>query len=587
MNRDYFVTALLCLSLLLTDYQANALGHKSKLVVEQPDGKITYTPYTDMGDVIPDFSYCGYKGGGVALPRVDVVAVLSAPSGGDDTRAIQALIDSLAKLPLSQEGFRGSILLKKGVYKIGSPIVINASGIVLRGEGADKKEGTVLLATTPQKYNVIEMGVTAKMSPVISSISTITDQYVPSGSKIIHVADADKTFAVGDNIVVHRPSTAAWINAIGMDSIPPRPLKGETSHDSFLRYRTYGSATNTNGTVQWKESSKDLLFERKIAQINGDCIVLDIPLVNALQKEFGGAKVYRYDFEERIENCGVENLYGMVLYDNKVKAQYKGIGDYESDENHANNFVYCKAVENAWIKDVSVEHFDCCVWTTAASKFITGQDLSTTNPISIITGGRRYAYSVWGQMCLFQRCYSSHHRHEFVLGASVAGPNAFVDGLGDVTFASSEPHQRWAAGCLYDNIVIKGYDGSLLAVNRGWYGSGHGWSGAQMVFWNCSAPTILVMRPPTAQNFAIGYLGDSGEEWLQSSRNTTVKAINGVSRSNFDHRGKALVGDGWIECDSATVSPLSLYYRQLKERLGIEAVGAVTTSEQQQRMGLR
>lgn len=25
-----------------------------------------------------------------------------------------------------------------------------------------------------------------------------------------------------------------------------------------------------------------------------------------------------------------------------------------------------------------------------------------------------------------------------------------------------------------------------------------------MVFWDCTAPIILVMRPPTAQNFAIG-----------------------------------------------------------------------------------
>lgn len=569
----FLFSALICLPYGKTDAQT-----QSKLV-QMKNGKLEYTPYTDKGDIIPDFSSCGYMGGGVPIPDVPVTAVIQRPSGGDDHPRIQALIDSVSHLQMKKDGFRGTILIKKGTYRISNPLKITADGIVLRGEGDNKTNGTILLATSPKRYNVIEIGVNKNLTPIVASEHAITDTYVPSGSKVIHVKDAAKHFKAGDNIVVHRPSTATWIHTIGMDSIAPRPLKGETAYDSFLRYRKYGNKTEMNGTRQWQPGSKDLLFERKIVSVEGDKVTLDIPIVNALQKEFGGARVYKYSFPERISNCGVENMYGMSLFDENVKQNHKSIGEYFCDENHANNFVFCYAVENAWIRNVSVEHFDCCVWTSRASKFITGQDLSAINPISIITGGRRYAYSVWGQMCLFERCYSSHHRHEFVLGASVAGPNAFVEGSGDMTFASSEPHQRWAAGCLYDNITIKGPGGSLLAVNRGWYGSGHGWSGAQIVFWNCSAPVIMVMQPPTAQNFAIGSNGLIKDKWAKSGCESTISAINGVSRSNFRYEGSQSVGDGWIEHADKTVTPGSLYYQQLKDRLGEQAVKMVKTKK--------
>lgn len=552
---------------------------QSKLISMDTEGKLTYHPYTDLGDIIPDFSHCGYRGGGVAIPDVPVVSICS-PIGNDDQGIIQEAINALAKKPLGPDGFRGTILLDSGTFRISKPIVIPASGIVLRGSGNNKSNGTILLATSPQRYNVIEIGVSEKLQKVMGSEHPITDEYVPSGSRRIHVENAGSHFSVGDAVVVHRPSTYEWINAIGMDSIPPRPLAGETSYDSFARYRQYGDKTNTNGTVQWKPGRYDLLFERTITAIEKDCITLDIPVTNALQQKFGGAMIYKYTYPERISDCGVENLYGMTLYDATVTAENEYIGTHCVDENHANNFVFCRSVENAWVRDVKCEHFDCLVWTEKSAKFITGQDLSAINPISIITGGRRYAYSVWGQMCLFQRCYSSHHRHEFVLGASVAGPNAFVDGYGDVTFASSEPHQRWATGCLYDNITIKGPEGSLLAANRGWFGSGHGWSGAQMVFWNCTAPVIMPMKPPTAQNFAIGYNGKAYDLWEENARVKTILSINGVSRSHFVYKGMAIVGDGWIEHADVQVYPRSLYYQQLKNRLGEKALKAVVSPYQ-------
>ena len=540
----------------------------SRLVYPDKDGKLAYRPYTDKGDIIPDFSWCGYMGGGVELPELPVVAVVGWANRPDDTPRIQAVIDSLAKLPPDKNGFRGAILLKKGTYRIASPIQITANGIVLRGEGNDKFNGTVLLATTPRRYNVVEIGGNGRMRPVPGSERPIIDNYVPSGTRIVHVSNAALHFKAGDKVAVRRPSTAEWISAIGMDSIPPRPLQGETTEDSFLRLRASQGNTNMNGTVQWRPGSKDLVFERTVVAVKGDAVTLDIPLTNALQKEYGGGTIFKYEFPERIAQCGVEHLYGSTIYDATVKLEDRFIGWYCSDENHANTFVSVRAAENCWVKKVDVEYFDTCISASASAKFFTGQDLSAIHPVSIITGSRRYAYSVSGQMILFERCYANYHRHQFVLGSTVAGPNAFVDGYGDMNFASSEPHHRWTAGCLYDNITIKGPDGSLLAVNRSWYGSGHGWAGAQIVFWNCSAPVIMVMQPPTAQNFAIGSSGVVRDQNAQDARMKTIRAINGVSRNNFEDKGVPAVGDGYIEHPDKQVWPKSLYYAQLKDRMG-------------------
>jgi hypothetical protein len=539
----------------------------SQLVYSGQDGKLKYRPYTDKGDIIPDFSRCGYKGGGVKIPDIRVVATLQCGNAGDDMPRIQAVIDSVEKLPTDADGFRGVILLKKGVYRLASPLQISAGGIVLRGEGNDKNNGTVLLATSSHKYNVIEVGPDTCLRSLEDTKRQITDDYVPSGTKVVHVFQASSVFKAGDKVVIRRPSVAAWIRATGMDSIPPRPFKGESTLDAINRFRKSNGNTNTNGTIQWQPGSRDLIFERTIISVNGNEITLDIPLTNALQKEYGGGFISKYTFPERITQCGIEDLYGMSVYDENIRQEHSDIGLYCCDEAHANNFVALRAVENAWVRRVNVEHFDGCVTTAPMSKFITGQDLSAVNPVSLVTGGRRYAYSISGQMNLFERCYSSHHRHEFVLGASVAGPNAFVNGCGDMTFASSEPHQRWATGCLYDNITIRGPEGSLLAVNRGWFGSGHGWAGAQIIFWNCSAPVIMVMKPPTAQNFAIGSSGPVTEQQAEKARMTTIRAINNVALGNFEYKGVPALGNGWIEHPDKEVYPKSLYYAQLNDRM--------------------
>ena len=120
-------------------------GPDAKVVLGD-DGKLVYK-LDKRGNQIPDFSRCGYMGGGVKLPDVPVVKTLSPSKGeADDTAYIQAAIDEVCAMPLKKSGFRGALLLKKGTYRIKETVRIHASGVVVRGEG-QHEDGTIIRGT--------------------------------------------------------------------------------------------------------------------------------------------------------------------------------------------------------------------------------------------------------------------------------------------------------------------------------------------------------------------------------------------------------------------------------------------------------
>jgi hypothetical protein len=55
---------------------------QSKLASLGADGRLHYTAYTEQGDRLPDFSHCGYGGGGVPLPEA---RIQSSRSPGKET----------------------------------------------------------------------------------------------------------------------------------------------------------------------------------------------------------------------------------------------------------------------------------------------------------------------------------------------------------------------------------------------------------------------------------------------------------------------------------------------------------------------
>jgi hypothetical protein len=495
-----------------------AAAETKRLVSIGPDGALAYGR-DEQGNQIPDFSRAGYMGGGVAIPEVPVVEVLSPHDGTtDDTARIQAAIDALSAVEPTKQGTRGALLLKRGLYRVSGILTVSTSGVVIRGEGQGP-DGTILLATGKKQRTLIILVGKSAITEVAGSRRKITDSYVPWGASSF-ASESTDGYRAGDAVIVYRPSTAQWIHDLKMDQIVER-----------------------KGTVQWRAGGYDLRFERTITSIDGNRITLDAPIVNAMDEKYGGGFVYRYAEEGRLTQTGVEHL--------RLVSEYQQ-GRENEDEEHAWIGVTIDHAENSWIRNVSVVHFSHGVGLGSQAAFITVQDCACLRPVSKITGGRRYPFAISGQYCLIQRCYSDHSRHAEATGARVRGPNVFLDCLAENTHADTGPHHRWAVGILWDNL--KG--GEFCAQDRGNWGTGHGWAGAQQVFWNCETSTICVQRPPTAQNYAIGCTGK-------------------IDKGRFPDRDP-----GYYDSHGEHIQPRSLYLKQLEDRLGPHAVENVTKDAQ-------
>lgn len=483
------------LVMMLAMAQADAAeGTHSRLVAPGPGGKLAYEPYTKRGDRLPDFSWCGYRGGGVALPRLPVQVTLEPVADGDDHSRIQKALDAVAAMPVNDQGFRGAVLLKRGTYRVGNQLSISKSGVVLRGEG-NGEDGTVLIATARRKHNVIVISGSGEPKEFDETRQEILTDPVPVGSRTFRVKDTS-AYRVGDTIMVCRVGNQAWIDAIGMSKV-------ET----------------------WQPFT--MKFQRVVMEVTGDTVTVDAPIVNAIEKQWGGGYLVRYEFPGRIKEVGIEGIRCVSVYDSPT------------DHAHAWRFITISAAENVWVRDCTALHMAyTAVEIKNTARSVTVQDTQCLEMISEVKGGLRYPFAVIGQLCLVQRCVASEGRHDFVMQYWVPGPNVFLDCRSVKPKSESGPHQRYATGTLYDNVET----GRLTVVNRGKSGSGHGWAGAQMVFWNCKAGSMNVAKPPTAQNFAIG---------------CTV----GEAR-----------GDGYWESTNTPVEPRSLYLRQLEDRLGPQAV---------------
>lgn len=461
--------------LLLGSYSvlAQNTGYKfNEVNYPQVESDIPLSSLTDArGNIIPDFSHVGYMGSEVDIPDVPVVKTLTAPMNGSDATAlIQGAIDEVSK----RGG--GSILLKAGTYNVGNTININSSNIVLRGEG----DGTKLVATATRQYSLISIKGSGSLVPSSPKVYNVKEKYVPVGRFWVRVSDP-QNFKVGDDVAVYRPGTENWIKDLKMDQIPPRRDGKEIS--------------------QWNYKGYNLICERKIIYVGGDTLFLDNPIMMALDEKYGGGAVFKAVHRGRIQGCGVENM--------TIESIYAS----ETDEQHGWDAVELRNVEHSWVRNVTSRYFGHgLVNMNSGARFVTVRDCKCLEAKSIITGGRRYSFSINGtaQQCLVIDCETTEGRHDCATGSRGVGPNVFVRVKCRNTHADIGPHHRWNVGSLYDNIDS---DGEINIQDRGSMGSGHGWAGANQVLWNCTGGKICVQNPwVSANNYSIGTKGvkDSG-----------------------------------------------------------------------------
>lgn len=475
---------------------------QSKYVSRQKDGSLKYSP-DEKGNIIPDFSRVGYLYGDAPIPDVAVVKTIYPSDQAYEQ--IQAAIEELSRRPTNPDGFRGTILLKKGVYNIPVPLRITASGIVLRGEG-DHEQGTRLIATFTSRDPLLEISGNGSIREISGTRVAITDDYVPVGATSFSVTST-KSFQQGDRIILFRPGTRQWIHDLKMDQIVER-----------------------QGTKQWQPEEYQLRFERMITRVEGNKIFIDNPVVMPMEHKYGGGAVYRYEYPGRITKVGIERLCLESVYTS------------DTAENHSWDAVRLDKIENGWVRHVTARYFAfSCVNLEGGAKNISVLNANCFDHKSVITGGRRYSFNNDGQLNLFMNCHATEGRHDFVTGARVCGPNVFVNCTAKRTHADIGPHHRWASGTLYDNIVT---DGDINVQDRGNWGSGHGWAGVTQVVWNCTAKRAAVQNPwVSGKNYCIGLTG-----------------------TQYAGRLEGKPEGEWEGLNQPGLQPSSLYLAQLKAR---------------------
>jgi hypothetical protein len=505
---------------LLVSPMASAQAPGSAWVYPSPGGNLLYQ-LDERGQRITDFSNCGYQGGTEPLP--DVVSLIPKerwiyldPGDGDDLARIQTAVNTVSGMTPDANGWRGVIFLNAGEYQLGNTLSIEASGVVLKGAGDSPDNGTRMRATGAKQYSLIHVTGSGSRSTVSSTTHSLTQKLIPAGTRTFEV-DSTSKLSVGYSVVIKRPSTAKWIQDIGMDQLGP----------------TSGGAVDD---IPWAANSKDLYFERQITRIDGNWITIDVPLPQTFESIYGGGQIWRYTWSTRINQVGIEDLYGFSDYISST------------DEAHGWQFIVISKAQDSWVRNITAQYFGYSAVTVSdGSKRLTIADSQCLDPISLIDGGRRYSFNnEGGEMILFVNNFARKGRHDFVFGSLVPGPNAFVHGLAETVYADSGPHHRWSVGGLFDNIQITGNE--LNAQNRGNLGTGHGWSGAYMAVWNSAARTFRVRNPPTARNWLIGSVGAIG---------ASSYPVGEDPAGTYDNSGTA----------AKQVYPRSLYYGQLQQRM--------------------
>jgi len=499
MTRIKIIISFLCLLVV-----QSIICQITTLVTIDANGKLTYKADT-KGTVIPDFSGVGYKNSEEAIPNITVVKTVTAVVG-DNATNVQNAINEVAAMPLLN-GVRGAILFKAGTYEISSTINVTASGIVLRGEGIT----TIFKATGTVQYDLINIIGSAGKTEIASTQKQVTDAFVPVGAKSVTV-QSGHTFSVGDWVHVRREPNTAWIHMLGMDTL---------THIDPL-------------ATDWTASSYKISSERKVTAVQGNVITFDAPIMDIIDPVYANAFVIKFT-SARISNCGVENL--------RMTSTYTS----STDELHGWNAIYMDNVENCWVKKVTADSFGySCVNVNDGGSFVTVDSCSLVDGISILTGGRRYSFNVNGQRCLVQNCSTRNGRHDFVDGSRTPGPTVFYNCKATLEHADIGPHHRWSTGILFDNVST---DGQIRVQDRADSGSGHGWSGAQIMLWNCTSPDFVVQDPPSYHcNWAIGCVGPITNvgQWttnpigIVESKGTKITAIPSLFQVQLKERLKGI-----------------------------------------------
>jgi hypothetical protein len=207
-------------------------------------------------------------------------------------------------------------MLGPGTFTVSATLTIKQSGVVVYGSGSGP-DGTVITMT--KRFLLFQ--IFGSGSPVPYHEVYMTDSYVPSGATTFSVASTEG-FQVGDEVVINRPVTNAWIDFLGMNKLV-RDDGNQTWLRTVDKFRTY----------------------RTIIDLSGEGRVeLDAPLTDSFDPKYlnpSRGSMAKYTFPGRISNVGLENF--------AVKAS----GHFAEENPYQVASIDCAI--NAWIRNVTAQ----------------------------------------------------------------------------------------------------------------------------------------------------------------------------------------------------------------------------------------
>ena len=422
-----------------------------------------------LGNSIPDFSFTGYKNSSESIVDVDIKAVVPHIDR-DATASIQDALDYVSSLDKNNEGYRGCVLLEKGIYKVSGNLKITNSGVVLRGSGAGEG-GTILRSTGSERMAMIQ--IEGNKGRQIKDTLSFQTTYTPLGVQQIKINNPAKV-KVGESVLIQSEFKQNWIDQLQMNS--------------------FGGETDWLG---WKTDDFKISADRDISAIKGNILTLDAPLTQPLNDKFAKNYLLTFDGDPRIINSGIENL--------SIDSEYNIAN--EKDEQHRWDGISINNAKDIWVRQVNFSHLaGSAVIVLKNGKRVTVEDCISKNPISEIAAFRRNTFYTEGQQTLFQRCYAENGYHDFAVGGyGNSGLNVFLQCKSVLPYSYSGSIGSWNTGILFDNVDI---DGDAISFsNKGQESRGLGWNAAYSVIWESSASRIENYSPPTAQNWAYGVWG--------------------------------------------------------------------------------
>lgn len=483
------------------------------------DGRLQYAR-TPRGDQVPDFSSAGYRGGGVALPEVIARVKISPTGGPDDTPLIQAALDKVAKQAAGAHGERGAVELTAGKFRLAGTLAMHVSGVVLRGAGTAGVHATVLeMVGAP--HLAIEMKGEFREQK-FGTATSLSDTYVPAGTRDIQVADASEIHA-GDTIQVVKPVTTQWTHFMGMDHM-----------------------TRDGKPEVWVQN--DIRVRRRVASVTRNIIRLEVPLTDSFDARlYPGqqAEVTRVEVTGQIANLGVESL--------RIVSPARTINYREDPEFDG---IAMDNIVDSWLRSVAFQDTTNSVRIDQGAERLTVVDVDVHQQRPVTSSAKPFDFRINGSQILLDRCTGEGNKVWYVATQSRSEGPVVVLHCRFAGDGKIEGHQRWSTGLLIDGCAVP--DGEINLRNRGEMGSGHGWAIGWSVLWNNRAGRIVVQNPPGALNWSIGDAGKHASE----SMPVFAKPLG------------PLLPSGVVESAGRPVKPDSLYLEQLRERKGPEAVTA-------------